>query len=179
MKSFYLIILLFLSLFSFSQKNKTLKAHQDTLISLLNKTRNEQDLKKSFALNVDFENHLRKVLRYDEAFSFSFDSLSKMMSTITSPDKTFRIFNWNIEMPKQEHMYFCLIMKYDQKSEEYKTIKLYDKSASAFDPEYLPYNNKTWYGALYYTIIPIKKQNSTIYIFKTVYNLNSISFIFT
>ena len=163
MKSIYLIALLFLSICCFSQKTSSLIFHEDTLISLLTKTRNEKDLKKAFELNIDFENHLRKVLRYDQAFTFKFDSLSKMMSTITSPDNAFRIFNWNIELSKQEHIYHCLILKYNPKSKQYSIIKLQDKSASAFDPEYLSYSDKTWYGALYYKIIPIKKPNSTIY----------------
>lgn len=163
MKISFLIFLIATSLNLFGQHHKTLKAHEDTLIQLLMETRAEVDFKKAFIVNNKFEAHLRKVLRYDQAFTFAFDSLSKMMSTITSPDKTFRIFNWNIEKDKEEQFYCCLIMKFNQKKEEYVTLKLFDKSAAAFDPEYLSYSSHNWYGALYYSIIPIKKGNSTIY----------------
>jgi hypothetical protein len=163
MKVYILTLIIFLSTSLFSQNIKSLKAHEDTLINLINKTRSETDFNKAFILNNDFEAHLRKVLRYDEAFSFPFDSLSKLISTVKSPDNMFRIFNWNIEKPKQEQFYCCLIMKYDTKNEEFITLKLIDKSASAFDPEYLSYSINNWYGALYYSIIPIKKAGGTIY----------------
>ncbi len=163
MKVYFLSIIIFLGLQFFGQNIKSLKAHEDTLINLINKTRSETDFKKAFILNNDFEAHLRKVLRYDEAFNFPFDSLSKLISTVKSPDNSFRIFNWNIEKPKQEQFYCCLIMKYDNKKEEFITLKLIDKSASAFDPEYLSYSINNWYGALYYSIIPIKNASGTIY----------------
>ncbi len=145
------------------QKNSTLEAHEDTLIQILHQVRLESDFKKAFIINNDFELHLRKVLRIDEAFNFPFDSLSKLMSTIKSPDNSFRIFNWNIELEHEEQFYCCLILKYDPKKEEYITIELFDKSASASDPEYMQYNSRTWFGALYYSIIPIQKNNNVIY----------------
>ena len=163
MKVYILTLIIFSSTLLFSQNIKSLKAHEDTLINLINKTRSETDFNKAFILNNDFEAHLRKVLRYDEAFNFPFDSLSKLISTVKSPDNLFRIFNWNIEKPKQEQFYCCFIMKYDTKKEEFITLKLIDKSASAFDPEYLSYSINNWYGALYYSIIPIKKTGSTVY----------------
>ncbi len=163
MKVYFLLIIIFLGFQCFGQNIKSLKAHEDTLINLINKTRSETDFKKAFILNNDFEAHLRKVLRYDEAFNFPFDSLSKLISTVKSPDNAFRIFNWNIEKPKQEQFYCCFIMKYDNKKEEFITLKLIDKSASAFDPEYLSYSINNWYGALYYSIIPTKKASGTIY----------------
>jgi hypothetical protein len=33
----------------------------------------------------------------------------------------------------------------------------------AKDPEYTQYNKKNWYGALYYTIIPVKKDKAVYY----------------
>ena len=105
------ILFIFLSPFvSFHiHKNNFLTAHEDTLVFLLNSTRNEKDISKAFEKNVKFEKHLLKLLRDNDVFSYEFDSLSTMMSTITSPDNSFRIFNWNIELPKQEHIYHCII----------------------------------------------------------------------
>lgn len=163
MKKILFIFFISFCVFSYSQKNNFLTAHEDTLVFLLNSTRNEKDISKAFEKNVKFEKHLLKLLIDNDVFSYEFDSLSTMMSTITSPDNSFRIFNWNIELPKQEHIYHCVILRYDKKSEDYSVIKLFDKSASAFDPEYLSYSDKTWFGALYYEIIPIQKQNTTIY----------------
>jgi len=54
-------------------------------------------------------------------------------------------------------------MKFDKKSTSYSTIKLNDASMFAKDPEYTQYNKKNWYGALYYAIIPVKKDKSVYY----------------
>ncbi len=91
---------------------ENIKSFEDSLVTSLEKIRTAETLKEKFVLNTRFENTLRKALRYDEAFTYKFNTLSKVMSTKTSPDNAFRIFNWNIEVPDiQEHYFFCLVMK--------------------------------------------------------------------
>ena len=143
---------------------ENLNSFEDSLVSIIEKIRTAETLKEKLNINIKFENTLRKALRYDEAFTFKFDSLSKVMSTKTSPDKAFRLFNWNIEVPKtEEHYFFCLIMKYNPRKEEYVIIELFDKSKYATRVEYTVFTNKKWLGALYYDIIPVKKGLSTSY----------------
>ena len=166
MKSLFLISILF----SFTSSNlaqsaiENVKSFEDSLLTALEQIRTAETLKEKFVLNTRFENTLRKALRYDEAFTYKFNALSKVMSTKTSPDNAFRIFNWNIEVPDiQEHYFFCLVMKYDSRKGEYVIIELYDKSKYATQVEYTVYNDKKWFGALYYEIIPVKKGLNTIY----------------
>ena len=143
---------------------ENIQSFEDSLLISLEKIRTAETLKEKFVLNTQFENTLRKALRYDEAFTYKFNDLSKVMSTKTSPDKAFRIFNWNIEVPEiQEHYFFCLVMKYDSRKGEYVIIELYDKSKYATRVEYTVYSDKKWFGALYYEIIPVKKGLNTTY----------------
>ena len=140
------------------------ESFEDSLVTSLEQIRTAKTLKEKLVLNTRFENTLRKALRYDEAFTYKFNALSKVMSTKTSPDNVFRIFNWNIEVPDiQEHYFFCLVMKYDSRKGEYVIIELYDKSKYATRVEYTVHNDKKWFGALYYEIIPVKKGLNTIY----------------
>jgi hypothetical protein len=140
------------------------ESFEDSLVTSLEQIRTAKTLKEKLVLNTRFENTLRKALRYDEAFTYKFNALSKVMSTKTSPDNVFRIFNWNIEVPDiQEHYFFCLVMKYDSRKGEYVIIELYDKSKYAARVEYTVHNDKKWFGALYYEIIPVKKGLNTIY----------------
>jgi hypothetical protein len=140
------------------------ESFEDSLVTSLEQIRTAKTLKEKLVLNTRFENTLRKALRYDEAFTYKFNALSKVMSTKTSPDNVFRIFNWNIEVPDiQEHYFFCLVMKYDSRKGEYVIIELYDKSKYATRVEYNVHNDKKWFGALYYEIIPVKKGLNTIY----------------
>jgi hypothetical protein len=143
---------------------QNIQSFEDSLLTSLEQIRTAETLKEKFVLNTRFENTLRKALRYDEAFTYKFNALSQVMSTKTSPDKAFRIFNWNIEVPEiQEHYFFCLVMKYDSRKGEYIIIELYDKSKYATRVEYALYNDKKWFGALYYEIIPVKKGLNTTY----------------
>lgn len=161
-KKLLFILTISISIYSNAQNIK-LKAHEDTLIKLLEEVHFEADFNKAFSNSQIFKQQLKKVLKHDESFNFPFDSLSTLMSTKTSPDKSFRIFNWNIEKENEEQFYQCLIMKYNVKTKEYIIIELFDKSNSAIDPEYMTHSSKNWYGALYYDIIPVKKGNNTIY----------------
>jgi len=161
---FISILLSLTSTFRAQSAIENVKAFEDSLMSIIEKIRTAETLKEKFEFNNHFENTLRKALRYDEAFNFKFEALSKVMSTKISPDNAFRIFNWNIEVPKtEEHYFFCLVMKFDARKGEYVIIELFDKSKYASRAEHTVYNNKKWYGALYYEIIPMKKGLSTMY----------------
>ena len=166
MKSFFFIgILISFTPLGLAQSAiEEVKSLEDSLITSLEKIRTAETLKEKFEFNTQFENILRNVLRYDEAFTYKFNSLSKVMSTKISPDKAFRIFNWNIEVPDiQEHYFFCLVMKYDSRKGEYVIIELFDKSKYATRVEYTAHDDKKWFGALYYEIIPVKKGANTTY----------------
>jgi len=156
------IIILFPLLF-IGQNNTPLKIQEDSLIYLLNEERIKSIYKETVNLNNPFESYLNKVLENDAAFKYAFDSLSKFMSIIKSPDEQIRIFNWNYELVNEQQLYGCFIMKFDKKSTSYSTIKLNDASMFAKDPEYTQYNKKNWYGALYYAIIPVKKDKAVYY----------------
>lgn len=143
--------------------NQDIKAHEDTLVSLINSMRIETIYQEKLRKNALIEKQLRKMLRIDESFNYKFDTLAKVMGTIKSPDNAFRLFNWNMELENEEQNYFCLVMKYDKRRDDYIIIELFDKSKFAIEPEFNVYNDKKWYGALYYDIIPVKKGAKTIY----------------
>lgn len=167
MKNFILIqVFLIFSFHILSQTTSDvalLKAHEDTLVELINNMRTEENYQEKLKKNVLIEEQLRKMLRIDEAFNYKFDTLNKVMGTIKSPDNAFRLFNWNMEIEHEEQNYFCLIMKYDKRKNDYEIIELFDKSKFAYDPEFTVFNDRKWYGALYYDIIPVKKGTKTIY----------------
>jgi len=158
---YYIIILFPISYIG--QNNASLRVEEDSLIYLLNEERIKSIYKEAVSHNNPFESYLNKVLENDAAFKYPFDSLSKYMSILISPDEQFKLFNWNYELDNEHQLFGCFIMKYDKKTDNYTTIKLFDASMFAKDPEFNQYNNKNWYGALYYEIVPIKKDKSVYY----------------
>ncbi len=162
---FVITLLIFLTLQTTAQNTSDrLTKLEDSLVSLLSHVHQGMNLKEKLERNELFEQELRKLLRMDEAFKAPLTKLSNVMSTIKSPDDAFRMFNWNVERNENgEQIYFCLIMKYDKRKEEYITIELFDKSKYATRVEFTVYNDKKWFGALYYDIVPVKKGAKTIY----------------
>lgn len=138
---------------------------EDSLISLLERTRAQKNEHDKLMANKVFKEKLKYILtRNSKSYNYPFATLSKQMSTLKSPDGVFRLFNWNIELNKfGEHKYYCVVMKYDKKKDDYYIIDCKDKSKFARTPEYTQFTEKKWYGALYYKIIPVQKGSKTIY----------------
>jgi hypothetical protein len=103
------------------------------------------------------------LLNNKETFATNFDS-AKSISVITSPDNTFRFYQW--AMPVYEnntYKYFGFIQTYNSKKKTVQHFKLTEgmfenKNAVA---QQLAASN--WYGAIYYTIIPTKVDKKKVY----------------
>lgn len=106
---------------------------------------------------------LDSLLADKETFFLSFDS-AKSISVITSPDKTFRFYQW--VMPVYEnntYKYFGFLQMYNSKK---KTVQHHKLTEQIFDKEYAveqQLNTSNWYGAIYYTIIPTKVGMKKLY----------------
>ena len=109
------------------------------------------------SINKAFKLELKETLKLDDAFTYNFDSLKSSMSTITSPDGEFRLFNWNIEMESGVNTFHCFILK-----KKGQIIELRDNYRFIENPEFKTLNQRNWYGALYYKIIPMKKGKYTL-----------------
>ena len=113
--------------------------------------------------NMDLEEVMEKYLAYKETFEYPFSSF-KTMGTITSPDKAFRLFNWNVEQEDGTHKYFCYLVKNDKNRRRNTVVKFEDKSLMMKrHPVQAQLDSRRWYGALYYKIIPVKKGMKTFY----------------
>ncbi len=138
---------------------------ENKIISALLEVRKQKTYEAMFEKNNVVKQEIRKMMQYDEAFKYDFDSLGQYMGTLVAPDNGFRLFNWNFEKPNGDHMYFGLVMKYDKRRERYQITELFDKSGSLenAEPEKKALDNKRWFGALYYKIIPFKKGGRQYY----------------
>lgn len=112
--------------------------------------------------NSKFKSYLLETISLPGAFEYEFSSL-RTIGTIKSPDKTFRFFNWNVEQSDETNKYYCFVLYFDAKKKEWKTIELIDNSMM-LPPQPTDYlDEKNWYGALYYKIIPVQKSGKTVY----------------
>ena len=177
MKKIASLILFLLSLNSIAQENNAdqhaLDLYNDTVRIICKKlysSKTDIDKKK---YNHQLLNTFELALNTAKSFDYAFDSLNDI-ALLVSPDKKFRIINWNVAYDDGTQEYFGFIQeKYSQKKrkglfkkETAETTQLYpliDKSAEIKNPENTINDNKKWCGMLYYKIIIKKTKSKTYY----------------
>lgn len=158
-RTYILVFTFFVSLLGWSQSIEELETVVYKKLHALRKATNDQDKNKR---NKELKDTLMIALEHAEAFEHPFSSL-KSMGTISSPDKKFRFFNWNIEMDDHSQKYECLMLIYDSRLKKYKTIEFKDNSMLLPPRPSNTLTSSNWYGALYYKIIPKKRGSKTYY----------------
>ncbi|MBN9294926.1 MAG: hypothetical protein J0G96_13195 [Flavobacteriia bacterium] len=158
---FFLMIFIFSGL-SFSQGHSDLMTVENELSQLAVQLRQTQEDVQKIEISKKIIGKLKTSLNSKEAFDYPFSKV-KTIGFITSPDKKIRIVNWNIEKEDFSNQYFCLIFRYDDRKKEYISYELNDDGDpyAVIPEDYV--DGSQWYGALYYKIIPIEKNNKTIY----------------
>ena len=158
---YYLVIIISLFFTNlFSQKDTIIPFREKVLSLYLSKVRSatkDEDKKK---LNLEFKDYLLETLLIPESYTYNFPKL-KTIGIIDSPDKNFRIINWNIQLEDESNLFFGYVIKKGNKKKN-KIVELVCKSPVYEMPmDVISENN--WYGALYYKIIPVKKGKKDCY----------------
>ena len=87
----------------------------------------------------------------------------KYFGDIYSPDEELRILTWNVSLSDGTHDYHCYIQKKPNNQGESKWFELTDKHKMIDRPDYKTLKKEKWYGCLYYSIIPVKVNKTTMY----------------
>jgi hypothetical protein len=133
---------------------------EDSLKYYLDSVRTTKVEKNKYYWNNKFRTKLERTLVLKGAFEYPFDKL-KTVGKLVSPDKFFRIFNWNVENIDLTQNYFGYILVPTNKKD--KVIELADRSAAIDKPESQSLDNKRWYGCLYYKIIVMESKGRNEY----------------
>ena len=146
-----------------SQEHLSLSMLDDSLSSIQRKIqKTDNDSVRQF-LNTLFRTTLKTAIELPGSFTYPFDSLKKL-AKMTSPDKKFRIYNWNLPITSGSNLYFCILQVPDNSSKNtYRIIELRDRSDSIPDPEHSALNAGCWYGALYFKVIQESSKTGMIY----------------
>ncbi|HXP48362.1 MAG TPA: hypothetical protein VN922_00325, partial [Bacteroidia bacterium] len=141
-----------------------IKLYEDTLKQLqfgrldVHKTDKQKE-----EINSRFRTLLQKALSIPNSFDYSFDSLVTI-ARLESPDKKFRIINWN--MPKEDgtQEYFGFIQSLNSKTKKYVLFPLTDKSDELGDAQSKTLTTDKWLGMLYYKIVVEKVDKNPQYL---------------
>ncbi|QKJ29619.1 hypothetical protein HQ865_07590 [Mucilaginibacter mali] len=134
---------------------KQLNIYQDSLKKLGLKMINEPiELERKNA-NYAFIKTLVSALKINNSFLFKFDSL-KTISILNSPDNKFRIFSWYVMHDDGSYRFYGSIQM--NTGGPLVLHGLEDYSPLQTNPEDSVVNNRKWFGAQYYKIIPVYAQ---------------------
>lgn len=134
--------------------------HEAHLAELRLSAFNEKNPELRQQENELFQNYLKMVLELPESYDYSFKELPKV-ADLRSPDGTFRLINWNLPGEFGTHIYYCYFQR--KTSTGVDVLKLIDKSDRTSSPDFKLLTEDTWYGCLYYDIIPVGKGKDMYY----------------
>ena len=125
---------------------------EDSLARISDGMYNAETTGDRFAKNAAFIKTLVNSLKTHTSFNYPFDSL-KRVSIVKSPDNTFRIISWFVPLDDGSYRFFGTVQM-ATKDGKLKLFPLIDNTDNISDNNYIG-NNKNWYGARYYEIIPV------------------------
>ncbi|MFD1770204.1 hypothetical protein [Sphingobacterium suaedae] len=126
---------------------------QDSLIRLGTEMYENKAEAKRLEKNFIFVKTLVASLKERHSFLYNFDQLD-MISVVMSPDSRFRIFSWNIPLHDGSYLYYGAIQSHTEDG-TLKLVPLLDKTFEINDPEGEALTPSVWYGAQYYSIVPL------------------------
>jgi hypothetical protein len=151
-----------------------LRMYEDTLMDLqFEKVKPHTSDQAKLKANERFNNLLQKALSLSGSFDYPFDSLTTI-ANLTSSDKQFRIFNWNVPKADGSFYYFGFIQSLDPVKNVYHLYPLQDKTADIANGLTTTCTADKWLGMLYYKIIPEKYEDKTIYVMLAWQGYNKI-----
>lgn len=159
---FVILFFITLSYSGFCQKNFDFRFWEDSLIKLRHEVLYSPTEEERISLNEDFMNLLESILMVNNSFKFEWDSV-KNFSVVTSPDNLFKIFTWFVLKDDYTYENFGFIHLYNEYRKKYIIYPLYDKRSSIAYPSTMISDQNSWYGAVYYKIIPLKNKERTYY----------------
>lgn len=136
-----------------SVDNRQLEALQDSLAELGYTMYNEPSEPERLEANFTFVKTLVTALKVPYSYAFPFDSLT-MVSILKSPDDSFRIFSWHVQLNDGSYLYYGTI-QLNTPDGRLKMYPLLDKTYEIAAPDQAVMAPDSWYGTQYYRIIPL------------------------
>jgi hypothetical protein len=132
---------------------KRLNLYQDSLKHLGNTIIHDPIDAVRKTTNYQFIQTLVTALKTPNSFAFPFDSV-KTITLTKSPDNKFRIFSWHVANDDGSYRFYGAIQL--NSGGALKLYGLSDYSPLIKNPEDTVADNRSWFGAQYYTIIPVQ-----------------------
>jgi hypothetical protein len=144
------------------QKVCTLAGMEDSLKTISRTMAADSSDSVKMEINRRFLSLLQKTLEMPGSMDYPFDSL-KMLGKLRSPDGKFRIYNWNLPRSDGSGICYGLLQVQHKGSDRIPVFLLTDRSDSIANAEYAVTGPSSWYGSLYYRVIPKRSSDAKDY----------------
>ncbi len=149
------LLLFYLIAFNFNSISQVdLKQKESEIVLLLDSIRKVKTEDDKVLLSDAIALELELMLADENSMQYPFDSL-KLISKISAPDNTWRMFNWHIEDDKKQHKYWAIIQYKHQN--KYRVVSLMDAAEDLKSPESKTLKAPQWYGAHYFNVFMPEK----------------------
>lgn len=111
------------------------------------------------AASTQLKSALKAVLEAPDGLATPLDDLP--LSRVEAPDGSFRLITWNLPLADGSHRYEGLLLA--QSGRLTTLYELRDMSGGITNAELAELGPERWYGALYYSVISVKKGGKTWY----------------
>ncbi|MDR2963424.1 MAG: hypothetical protein LBU90_07335 [Bacteroidales bacterium] len=101
------------------------------------------------------------VLKIPSSFHYAFADLP--IGNVYAPDKSFRVFTWNVIRSNGTYTNYGLLQKYDKATNTVKVFQLTDNSRNIKNAQTAECKPAQWFGATYYDIVQVKSKGTTVY----------------
>jgi hypothetical protein len=108
-----------------------------------------------------FDSLLQVVLYEEDIWTRDFRHV-RNLSVVDGPDRTFRIFTYLLPLKGGRNKYYGYLLVPDEDG-FWEAIRLRDNSYDMNMPDYDIGDVDNWYGALYYDMVSVKKDNQVYY----------------
>jgi hypothetical protein len=147
---------------TFGQAKQELGEAEDLLELLAGKILKAENDSSRLVLNQQFKNILYQDLMQEGSFDYPYDSV-RSLTKLTSPDKKFRIYNWNLPNGNGSNIYYGFIQLKTKGNREPVIYCLTDHSDSIPEPGFVKSDHNSWYGCRYYKIIMTTYKSKVYY----------------
>ena len=112
--------------------------------------------------NDSFKVALSDFLESDSSFSISLEGVP-FIGDLYAPDGKVRFILWNLPLDNGTYRYYGFLQTKLEKKGPVQLAQLIDGADSFSRPDFKTLQEDEWYGALYYEIVPFKRNKKTAY----------------
>ena len=137
----------------------TMETYEENLLRLTDSITMAKVERNRYVASYDFIKTLVEALKTRNSFDYSFSEL-ETISLVYPEDRSFRIFNWQIQNLNGTYRHFGAIQI---NQAELKLFPLVDVSDFTEEPQSKVFEGKDWYGCIYYNIITTEHRGKKMY----------------